>query len=1025
MPEPKFKVGDAVRRRSSPDALGIVKACEWEEQIGEWFYRVRFGTSSKGVRESDLEPVPDDADPWGDAASGSYSMSDAFRTRLTYERLRKPPSRIAASFGSARAAFYPYQFKPLLKFLENQRQRLLIADDVGLGKTIEAGYILREMRARHGLDRVLVVAPARLQTKWKVELERRFDEVFEVVRMRDLLRLRQALERNQDLDSFRWITSYEAARDPRVTELFDEFEPALDLVIFDEAHRMRNSGTAQHALGAALANCADAMVFLTATPVQTGLDNLFNLLRLLDPDEFSDFEVFRRQMEANRSIVRLANAIRSESSSAEDLLPLIAEIKSSSVTSQITSSEYFASIVARSELVGNLDRPSRIELQRDVAELSLTSHIISRTRKVEVLPDRPQRIANSLTVVLTDDERKFYDSVAELCRDLRWDLNDWGLAMATLMAYRYTASCIPAAQALFRERALQADSSPLSNESDEEDTEDSADTPSAVLTRELGVVASGADIQTDSKFDAFRAAIEEISRDDEAAGRAPRKIIVFSFFKRTLRYLSARLRQLNVDHRRIDGDMAIPDREVKIDEFASTPAVRVLLSSEVGSEGLDLQFASVVVNYDLPWNPMVVEQRIGRVDRLGQSSPTITIINLVADGTIEKRILLRLYLRIGIFEETIGDIDPILGEQIEKLTAQALRGTLSEEDQRTRVDQAAAAFVGQELEARKLGTDADALMAADQSFLDEVDSMIGKRRVPLPGELYDFVFNHLKNDHIGSVFPATLVSGSDEVRLSTAVAQQLRLLPERDSEVVRVARKIEGGKFFATFNQQAALVHARAELIHSRHPLVRLAADATLRVGSNARSFALRLHLQGELGTVVVPGIYAFSVWLYDLRGIRARTEIAAFFAGVGRNGLVAAPTADALYLQLLELAADLDPVPHLDPNAFGEAQTLLISASKEMRQALHARETSLNEARHLRKKATLDATYASRVNSARKRVMDLQRKGSAPFAIRMSERKLEIAEAHYKSAMSDLEAVQQFAIEDEEIAVGVVEVTA
>ena len=118
--------------------------------------------------------------------------------------------------------------------------------------------------------------------------------------------------------------------------------------------------------------------------------------------------------------------------------------------------------------------------------------------------------------------------------------------------------------------------------------------------------------------------------------------MVFAFFKRRWDTCTRRLAQAGIECRLIHGGLSIDDREQAIEEFFTDDAVRVLLSSEVGSEGLDLQAASVVFNYDLPWNPMVVEQRIGRLDRIGQRSKVISIVNLVLENTIEDRILLRL-----------------------------------------------------------------------------------------------------------------------------------------------------------------------------------------------------------------------------------------------------------------------------------------------------------------------------------------------------------------------------------------------
>jgi SNF2 family DNA or RNA helicase len=194
----------------------------------------------------------------------------------------------------------------------------------------------------------------------------------------------------------------------------------------------------------------------------------------------------------------------------------------------------------------------------------------------------------------------------------------------------------------------------------------------------------------DSKFERLFSALTEIWGDDVKHRRPPRKVILFSFFKRTLRWLEEQLRGHDVGLVRIDGDVPLYDREERIRNFLDRPELLVLLSSEVGGEGLDLQAASVVVNYDLPWNPAVVEQRIGRVDRIGQAASRLVIVNLVCENTVEDRILHRLYERIHLFEASIGEMEEILGSaQVQSLVADWLRGDLSERELAARVDQTA------------------------------------------------------------------------------------------------------------------------------------------------------------------------------------------------------------------------------------------------------------------------------------------------------------------------------------------------
>ena len=143
-----FKQGDLVQRVNRPELIGLVREPRWDEQTESWNYVIQFGAQLLALPEEVLQPIQEIVSPWDSLAQGSLSGWRHFIFTLTFHRLHTPTARVAYAFSTARTQFYPHQFKPLLKFLDNQGKGLLIADDVGLGKTIEAGYILRELQAR-------------------------------------------------------------------------------------------------------------------------------------------------------------------------------------------------------------------------------------------------------------------------------------------------------------------------------------------------------------------------------------------------------------------------------------------------------------------------------------------------------------------------------------------------------------------------------------------------------------------------------------------------------------------------------------------------------------------------------------------------------------------------------------------------------------------------------------------------------------------------------------------------------------
>jgi len=280
------------------------------------------------VPVAELELAPSSEKRIEAFAAGRFSAPGAVARTLVSEKIRGQLTDVMYSMGAGHATFYPHQFKPVLAFLASAGGRILIADEVGLGKTIEALYIWRELQARVGARRLLVVCPAALRTKWQGELRERFALEGTIVGARDLLGLAReaasdptrsfcAIAGIESIRSRRAEAEREARRSARAElgafllghEAGAEFAP-FDLVVVDVAHYMRNPDTANHQVGQMLAAAAGHLVLLTATPIQIGSENLFNLLRLIDPDRFVSFDSFESLRLANYAVTRALNAVR-------------------------------------------------------------------------------------------------------------------------------------------------------------------------------------------------------------------------------------------------------------------------------------------------------------------------------------------------------------------------------------------------------------------------------------------------------------------------------------------------------------------------------------------------------------------------------------------------------------------------------------------------------------------------------------------------------------------------------------------
>lgn len=993
---------------------------------------MQFGAQLKVVPEESLQDFAQIATVWDALREGQFSGIRHFVFALTLHRLRRPPTRIAYSFATSRTQFYPHQFKPLLKFLDHPGKRLLIADDVGLGKTIEAGYILRELEAHQVVERVLILVPARLAPKWKRELQSRFEESFDIVKRADLMKMMNRLRQGREAEPFRWIVSYESARPEEARIALDETQPPIDVLVADEAHRMRNSESLQHKLGASLCRSSDTVLFLTATPVHNTLEDLWHLLRLLSPEEFSDRVLFQQQMDSNRPLIAVQKALARHPTSIAEAQASLRTFLGSASGQHLRNSVMVKSIEGRLARA-TLDRRDIIELQADIARLSPTGHILSRTRKIEALPNRPIRAAGWQPVNLRSDERRIYDSVEHLCR-MTWPGtgHSWGFQMSLLMAYRITASSIPAAMTYFAEKLRVSPSSlPLADLLEEEDTdaadggrlEDVTAWSGPPRERLAEVVASyERAAAADSKLECLIEALQSIWGEDLQANRPRRKIVIFSFFRRTLEYLERALRDQGITNRMIHGIIPVDEREIAIDEFLERNDVVVLLTSDVGGEGIDLQGASVLVNYDLPWNPMVVEQRIGRIDRIGQEAQRLVVLNLVVTESIEERVLRRLLEKIGIFEESVGELDPIIGDEIERLAGQALRGELTEEELQSVVEERGDALARRVHEAREMLSRVDGLLAADQGLIDEINAVSGERQIPSESELLLFLNTFLAERVPGCQLPRDavreVVAADLRGHLAAAMEQDALSL---GAEAGIFARRIMSGPVKLTLSREAAYRHPRAELIHLRHPLTRYAVSMIERA-TNApyTAFALRL----ARSAILPPSTYSFLISMVELKAHRPTIKFAAAVGSLAPDDRVwIDPDQTArLIIELLERGEDIGGLA-LDATLVGPVQQRLRSAIAQLTQDWTSREQQLDLARRQQQHATLRGTLLLRVQRATGRLENLTARRADEFALRMARARLEKAERELANVTNAEPAAVWGGVEQEEIAVGLLRV--
>ena len=436
---------------------------------------------------------------------------------------------------------------------------------------------------------------------------------------------------------------------------------------------------------------------MSATPINLRANDLRALLKLIDPDTFERECLFDLLQDENEPYVRAWEAARDQRASFADLEELISDLPAGQVLKTGKRLERLREELAK----GMEDTPAnRVRIASRLEEMSLLGTIINRTRRRVVAEFKVERRPTTVRWPMAQIEREFYEAASDEIANYAL-INDVNERFLLAQTQRLLASSLPAA---YRHWGTRTGNLSL----DDEDDEYRYKTLPGPLTETLGAICDDPRVlaaleASDTKFQRLVESLRKIRQDlpDE-------KVIIFSSFRKTIDYLARRLDDAGFESIELHGGIDL-DRQTIVNHFADAPAGTVLLTSEVGGEGLDLQFCRILFNWDLPWNPMRVEQRIGRIDRIGQQSPSIDIINLIAEDTIEERVYERLYERLGIIRSTLGDFEPILGEIIRDIELALVNPELTEEQKVTELDRSVLAAEKRKAIAEELEQEAPGL----------------------------------------------------------------------------------------------------------------------------------------------------------------------------------------------------------------------------------------------------------------------------------------------------------------------------
>ena len=554
------------------------------------------------------------------SSSGSTMQYDENYLRYV-TLLSKIKNEAAGGFLSSLASGIiplPHQLHVLNRAMETNNIRYTLADEVGLGKTIEAGMIIRELKSRGLVSRILVVCPTGLVTQWASEMQEKFHEKFQVILPSDYDTIRRLTD-NDDvygqfdqvispMDSIKPIEKHAGWSEEKVEKYNEEriysiINSGWDLIIIDEAHRVAGSSgeVARYKLGNLLAQASPYLLLLSATPHNGKTEPFLRLIRLLDADAFPNA----------KSIVREQVApflIRTEKREAIDNNGNL--LFKNRITHLVT-----------------ISWDERNNLQRELYEM-VSSYVAKTYNKA--LRNRKKNMC--LIFLLIIMQRMVTSSTAAIRQSLERRLN-----------------------VLLEQRTCVGDlrEEDLDELNIEDGVEDALEAISLDMELEIEELKQIISLAKQAQFQNQDAKVEPLLNEIDAILSEDRtqKVIIFTEFVATQTYLQELLVNRGYTVTILNGGMSIDERNAAMQEFKTSTSI--FISTDAGGEGLNLQFANIIINYDLPWNPMKIEQRCGRVDRIGQQRD-VHIYNFIVGETVENRVREVLEEKLSVILKEMG-----------------------------------------------------------------------------------------------------------------------------------------------------------------------------------------------------------------------------------------------------------------------------------------------------------------------------------------------------------------------------------
>ena len=992
-------------------------------------------TNPEYIREAYLELLSDKDDMFSLFEQCRFSGVLDLRRKIQQIRLNDKLTNIFYSMHNAETEFMPHQFKPVMKFIESATGRLLIADEVGLGKTIEAIYIWKELLTRENAKRFLIVCPAQLCQKWKDDLLNWFGIPSAIVNAKGLLdRLNETLL-NYNNDNFVLITSIQGIRykdkeskefkdhntRSKLIDFFERYDAdsnqeLFDLVVIDEAHYLRNSATASFNTGEKLRDISRYMILLSATPIQTSSKNLFNLLRLLSPEDYYNSDVFNELLTENRSIVMLANAIRNDNDGDKtEIIDLYNKVKEK-FKEDVTLNKKLQAYIKSQFNSAEEQAKERIAIFQILKDSNFYSQYFTRTRKRDIDEEKIERSVETLNFPLSDEEYKKYQEVTKYINKL--SVNSPMSRTFTLIArQRQMTSCIPAALQHWKDNDVMEEILYEDIGLDTEDEDSKIKIDSYIPDIETSEEMIKHFTRIDSKYKRLLLFLKELRQNEHNE-----KVIIFSFYRYTIHYLYDRLSKDNFKCEKMMGGMGDEKIEI-IKRFKENSEFNILISSEVGSEGIDLQFASIEINYDLPWNPMRIEQRIGRIDRIGQKKDKIRILNLYCENTIEDKVIYKLYDRIDIFKHSIGDIEEIMGNIIHEISRDLLDPNLSEEDKEKKAEKRIDIIEYNKIEMEKLEKQASQSAEFADKILENIKIANNNKRYIMPEELIQYTYDFFDQNYAGT----QIIKNDDYsiiVNLSTEAQIDFReYIRSHHYNVVNLGYSKD---VFCIFNGKRDTYKKWRiiELIDINHPFIKwIKTKNNNEIVNLYDCSAIRIS-KNKIDNIE-NGIYVYFIQKWNAEGYRNINELKYYVINTEKREILNENVSERFVINAFNYGSNYSEIKYGLDN-FDE----IINSMKELRENVMFEFSSFdtqffdqNRIICERNIQYLEMTFNKKIMSIKQQIEKAHQNGQPERVIRMDEGKLKKAEEIFSIQKKKLESKKTGRCTPSDIAVGIIKV--